>query len=171
MLACVDLLLWFSVFGICVQSILLFTYSLFPYICVEFAGINFNVLLVSCFNTLCVEFAEVDFNVLLASCINISCLECADLTLLCVSSKQFGSLSIATMRGLVVPIALAHAGCILALSLRSRKHLRGAAPPLEPAFSEVSITLRNSLPSGMWVYSAAVQPEFQNVCWTDLRMT
>ena len=57
----------------------------------------------------------------------------ADLTLSCVSSKQFGSFSFATMCGLVVPIALAHAGCILALSLRLRKHLRGAASPLEPA--------------------------------------
>ena len=54
----------------------------------------------------------------------------ADLTLSCVSSKQFGSFSFATMCGLVVPIALAHAGCILALiSLRLRKHLHGAACP------------------------------------------
>ena len=45
----------------------------------------------------------------------------ADLTLSCVSSKQFGSFSFATMCGLVVPIALAHAGCIL--------HLHGAACP------------------------------------------
>ena len=41
--------------------------------------------------------------------------EFADLTLSCVSSKQFGSLSFATMCGLVVPIALAHACCALSL--------------------------------------------------------
>ena len=46
---------------------------------------------------------------------NIFCVEFADLTLSCVSSKQFGSLSFAIMCGLVVPIALAHACCALSL--------------------------------------------------------
>ena len=38
------------------------------------------------------------------NCLNV--FEFADLTLSCVSSKQFGSLSFATMCGLVVPIAM-----------------------------------------------------------------
>ena len=46
------------------------------------------------------------------NCFNV--FEFVDLTLACASSKQFGSFSFATMCGLVVPIALAHAGCILA---------------------------------------------------------
>ena len=107
-LMCVDLFMWFCVFGICAQSISIFTYVLF----------NF-----------CVEFAETNVNVLCVSCFNIFCVQIADLTLSCVSSKQFGSLSFATMCGLVVPIALAHAGCLSKLA-----RLQSSQPSAPAAF-------------------------------------
>ena len=66
------------------------------------------------------------------------CLNCfdvfefADWILSCVSSRHFGSLSFATMCGLVVPIALAHAGCILLGAWFAARDLcSGLRPPSE----------------------------------------